>query len=376
MSLSKSRSASSIPQLCKGTMAEWVKLFDDDDHSLINDTLSETSICTDEEDASGSESEEETAVAQALVRAAFEASATAAKSSRMHRSASRSTTVAGQRRGLSCASDRAAPLRKKLRLMSLITDSASEAGNREMPSQQSQQPMALRFTASAPSLLKEIDNASSTIGNKNDPLAQVKPDDFLRELLLPQESPQLENEKTLQYRLKYYKASELSDFFVPLTPQAIAGYDTALVQAVRRQDEALLRTWHAQGRNLHAGNPYGETILHAAARRGATDVVRLLLHECQVPVRVCCDYQRTVLHDACWTVTPHWDCIELLLDACPDLLFVQDCRGSTPLQYVPKEHWGDWCRYLKQRHEQRCHDVSKSKLEPRELQVIVPVQDE
>lgn len=140
-------------------------------------------------------------------------------------------------------------------------------------------------------------------------------------------------------------------------------------------------------------------MLHAAARRGAASVVRFLLEECgDVPVKVRCDYGRTVLHDACWTVhaPQNWDCIELLLDACPDLLFVRDCRGSTPLQYVPREHWGDWCRFLRRRHlehHQRCdgddhdHDgaegrrgaaaaeIHKSKLAPRELQVIVPKKE-
>lgn len=237
------------------------------------------------------------------------------------------------------------------------------------------------MSASAPSLHKTMDNKCPLNNKDYDRSPQIKPDDCLRQLLLsviPQHHNETSSGTPPQFQIKYHKASELPHFFVPLTPAALAGYDMALVQAVRRQDVEQLRAWHHQGRCLHAGNPYGETILHAAARRGATAVVKLLLYECRdVPVQVCCDYQRTVLHDACWTVTPHWDCIELILDACPDLLFVQDCRGNTPLQYVPKEHWGDWCRFLKLRHEQPCQDRNnKSKLEPRELQVIVPVQDE
>jgi len=54
-----------------------------------------------------------------------------------------------------------------------------------------------------------------------------------------------------------------------------------------------------------------------------------------------------------------------LLDACPDLLYIRDCRGSTPLQYVPAAVQADWCRFLSRQPLER--------LRPRELKVIVTV---
>ena len=59
------------------------------------------------------------------------------------------------------------------------------------------------------------------------------------------------------------------------------------------------------------------------------------------------DYGRTPLHDACWTVTPNFALMELLIRECPDLLLVKDARGFTPMSYTRKEHWGNWNNFLR-----------------------------
>ena len=63
-------------------------------------------------------------------------------------------------------------------------------------------------------------------------------------------------------------------------------------------------------------------------------------------VQVTDDFGRTPLHDACWTSQPNFDTIRLLLDQDPWLLWIMDCRGSTPLGYVRKAHWAVWIGFL------------------------------
>ena len=63
------------------------------------------------------------------------------------------------------------------------------------------------------------------------------------------------------------------------------------------------------------------------------------LIEARSSVQVTDDFGRTPLHDACWTSTPNFDIVLLLLDHDPWLPCIVDCRGSAPLGYVRKAHW-------------------------------------
>lgn len=63
-------------------------------------------------------------------------------------------------------------------------------------------------------------------------------------------------------------------------------------------------------------------------------------------VQVSDDFGRTPLHDACWTASPNFETISLLLEKDPWLLSITDCRGSTPLGYVRKAHWAVWNGFL------------------------------
>ena len=63
------------------------------------------------------------------------------------------------------------------------------------------------------------------------------------------------------------------------------------------------------------------------------------------------DYGRTPLHDAAWTDKPNFELVTLLLQACPDLLFIADQRGFTPMAYVGRQRWEEWCVFLEQNKE-------------------------
>jgi Ankyrin repeats (3 copies) len=125
-----------------------------------------------------------------------------------------------------------------------------------------------------------------------------------------------------------------------------ASYNLTLMDAVRKDNVDTFRAMHASGCNLQCANKWGETILHAVARYGRLDIMEFLVEEANISLNVCCDGGRTVLHDGCWTVTPHWDCISYILQRVPGVLFVADKRGFTPLDYVPKDAWADWQLYL------------------------------
>jgi hypothetical protein len=170
-------------------------------------------------------------------------------------------------------------------------------------------------------------------------LGTTKPDDHLRDILI----------KNGVQEVKYFAAKTLDSFFLKTSDEAVKSYDMKLVQALREENVEALRDMQNAGRSLQTGNKFGETIVHAACRRNSVGILRFLLTEAGVSCRVCCDYGRTPLHDACWTSDPDWAVIELLLDACPDLLYITDKRGFTPLAYVQQEHWHGWCEFLSQR---------------------------
>jgi len=137
--------------------------------------------------------------------------------------------------------------------------------------------------------------------------------------------------------------------FAPPTPAQVDAYDGAALAAVRANDLAALRALHrAPGgrQSLGCRNRYGESLLHAAARRADAAVVAFLLDDAALSPVVRDDYGRTPLHDACWRGRPAFDVVEALLAAEPRLAFVADVRGHKPFQYARREHWGAWNRFL------------------------------
>ena len=143
----------------------------------------------------------------------------------------------------------------------------------------------------------------------------------------------------------------VDNFFIQHTEEQIKSYDVQVIQAMRSQDIDQLRNMHKAGRQLQCANKFGESLIHMACRRGFVDVVRFLVDEAGVSVRVRDDYGRTALHDACWTSEPNEELVEYLIRQCPELLLMSDKRGSAPFEYVRREHWGRWLKFVQENEE-------------------------
>jgi hypothetical protein len=199
----------------------------------------------------------------------------------------------------------------------------------------------MRMTQSEPALVALSDSCK-----KRKQATSLKPEDFLRFLL-----------KAKGKILKTFPALSLKNFFHAVTDESIDAYSMDVVKAVREENVDALRRIQDSGKTLQCANRFRESIIHIACRRGSLSVLKFLLKEANVTCRVCCDYGRTSLHDACWTSSPNFQVIGLLLDACPDLLYTTDKRGSTPLAYVRPGNFQDWCDFLNRRGVERLSPI-------------------
>lgn len=207
----------------------------------------------------------------------------------------------------------------------------------------------MNVSASAPSLQDlgaQHEQQSQPISGS--PYASTNPDKHLHKVLKELGMTNVQTRPALDQK----------DFFFENTDANINSYSPDIVATVRRGDVAKLREMHRDGCILQSCNKFGESILHAACRRGAFNVVQFLLDEAQIEVRLRDDYGRTPLHDACWTREPEKEIMQLLIAKCPDMLLMTDKRGFTPLAYVRKAHWGQWCEFL---------DANRHLLKPTEL---------
>jgi Ankyrin repeats (3 copies) len=182
------------------------------------------------------------------------------------------------------------------------------------------------------SFSKELRRTSPAVARLTGDEQLVNPDVFIKGLV---ENP-----------VKYVPASSLQGFFTEVTDEYVKGYTMAVVKAVREDDVHALRHLRAQGHTMLCGSKFGDSILHLACRRNCVKVVDFLLNEVRISPRLVCDYGRTPLHDALWVSQPNETIVKILLTACPDLLYVTDKRGSTPMAYLPKVHWRAMCRLL------------------------------
>lgn len=141
-------------------------------------------------------------------------------------------------------------------------------------------------------------------------------------------------------------SDSLLDFFSDPTAAEIESYQADVIQAVRSQDIQALKSLHEQGRPLKCSNQFGESLLHLACRRGFLGVVTYLVKEVGVTLQVRDDYGRTPLHDALWSAEPNVELVDVLISVCPDLLYIKDRRGYTPLSFVRRQHWKIWNKFL------------------------------
>jgi hypothetical protein len=148
---------------------------------------------------------------------------------------------------------------------------------------------------------------------------------------------------------RLYSFDQIPQFFEEA--QQGDAWDFDVLKAVRQGDLEELRKFHESGRTLECSNKFGETLLHVACRKALVPVVDFLINEVGVPVNVHDDTGRTPLHDAFWTTEPNTELIDLIVSKCPDLLFVQDKRGHSPLAYARRTHWGQWNKYVNSRSD-------------------------
>ena len=163
---------------------------------------------------------------------------------------------------------------------------------------------------------------------------KVKPDDRLKELL---------QEQGLEPTVVSYKS--LDRFFVEMEEANFAGYDNDIAAATRIGDLDAIEVHHMSGKPLLCCNRFRESTIHTVCRRGHSHLLRYML-EAGLSIQVCCDQGRNPLHDAAWTHQPNFELVKIILKACPDLLYISDNRGYTPLAYVGKRYWDDWCTFL------------------------------
>lgn len=157
------------------------------------------------------------------------------------------------------------------------------------------------------------------------------------------------NESGLPVQAKAF--DEVENFFQDPLPEEIDSYCVEVVDAVRQGDIELLRQIYREGRPLKCSNRFGESLLHLACRRQKVDVVDFLVNEAKIDPKVRDDYGRTPLHDACWTPAPNFKLVDMILSRCPDLLYIKDRRGHTPLFYARQSHWKSWIQHLEPRLE-------------------------
>lgn len=152
---------------------------------------------------------------------------------------------------------------------------------------------------------------------------------------------------------KSFPSFSLSEFFLPVTPAMTVGYDMELVTAVRQQNVAKLEQIANTRTSIQCCNRFGESIVHTACRTGSVPVLECLMKH-GVSLRVRCDAGRTPLHDACWTANVNFDLIRLLVQHCPDFLYITDQHGFSPLAYFEKirpEMWKLWNHFLLDHHD-------------------------
>jgi ankyrin repeat protein len=121
-------------------------------------------------------------------------------------------------------------------------------------------------------------------------------------------------------------------------------------------DLDMMKEHERTGGTLQCCNKFHESILHTICRRGHVHLLKHILEKkeegtTKVSIRLRDDYGRTPLHDAAWTDKPNFELVTLLLQACPDLLLIADQRGFTPMAYVGRQRWEEWCVFLEQNKE-------------------------
>lgn len=102
------------------------------------------------------------------------------------------------------------------------------------------------------------------------------------------------------------------------------------------------------GISLNPCNTRGDSLVHFICRVGNAELLQCLL-DLGASVQVADADGRTPLHHACRTVHVNFDLIEILLQEDRRLLHMADRYDALPLNYVRRELWPSWLRFLQSR---------------------------
>lgn len=166
-----------------------------------------------------------------------------------------------------------------------------------------------------------------------------KPEECLKSLLA---------ERGIGYKSVPASTLATQGFFVEMQNQNYADYTDEIAFAARRGDVVVLKAHVASGKTAQCCNRHKESIIHTICRKGHKNMLEYVMDVAGASIRICCDQFRTPLHDAAWTHEPNFEMIKIIIDACPDLLYVEDCRGHTPLAYVASPQYNQWCKFLEE----------------------------
>ena len=147
------------------------------------------------------------------------------------------------------------------------------------------------------------------------------------------------------YNTKPFKSLDSAYYNKP-TPLQLASYDLHLIEAVKENRIIDVKEMINCGLSPNPSNGFGESLVHMLCRRGYTEMLLFLVTEFNCDVQIADDYGRTPAHDAAWAATPNFEIVKILLDCDPRLLYIADARGSLPLSYVQRKHWGAWIEFL------------------------------
>ena len=144
-------------------------------------------------------------------------------------------------------------------------------------------------------------------------------------------------------------AARAKENFQHPTPEKIEMYTMEVTRAVREDDLDTLKELHASGAVLDCCSRFGESLVHIASRRSHTRIVKFLLEEAKVSVHHVDDLHRNPLHDACWTSTPNFEIVEMILKVAPEHAICRDKRGHMPFDYVREDNRGEWIEFFRSR---------------------------
>lgn len=151
------------------------------------------------------------------------------------------------------------------------------------------------------------------------------------------------------YSIEEFNALESAYHNTP-TPLQEASYGGHILDVVRNGDSEELRKLMATGLSPNACNQHGESLIHMASRRGQTGCLNVLV-EYGATVEIVDDYGRTPLHEAAWSAEPNFEVVEVIMQEDIRMFNMLDGRNQTPLNYVRRDVWKPWKKFLKSKVE-------------------------